>query len=280
MTRSASTCTGRSSPPLAVDQLPGYLWAMPRAPKNQIIEPTRLPIVAPSILSADFANMEAECRSVLSDDAGGDAGPDGADSLHLDVMDGKFVPNLTMGPDMIRAIRRSFPSVTLDVHLMVTDPVDFIQSFADAGADHFTFHVEPALGIMKSRDEISAPPHYDVRDVAERVRTAGMSAGLAINPPTPVEAIDEFLPDFDLILVMSINPGFSGQAFMDETLDTARRLRGLLGDWQRLEMDGGVSPANAGKVRQAGCDTLVAASAIFGKAPPERLDVIRALRGD
>jgi len=252
---------------------------MPHAPQNQIIEPTSLPIVAPSILSADFANMQAECRTVLGNDAGGDAGPDGASALHLDVMDGKFVPNLTMGPDMIRAVRRAFPNVTIDVHLMVTDPIDFIQSFADAGADHFTFHIEPALGIMKSRGKVGAPPHYDARDVAERVRTAGMSAGLAINPPTPIDAIEEFITEFDLILVMSINPGFSGQAFMEETLDRTRRVRGLLGDSQRLEMDGGITPANAARVRQAGCDTLVAASAIFGQPPAKRLDVIRALRG-
>lgn len=252
---------------------------MPFAQRNEITDPTSLPIVAPSILSADFANMEAECKTVLSNVVGGTAGPEGASTLHLDVMDGKFVPNLTMGPDMIRAIRRAFPQATLDVHLMVTDPIDYIQSFADAGADHFTFHIEPALGIMRSKGEVVSPPHYDVRDVAERVRTAGMTVGLAINPPTPIEAIEPFLPDFDMILVMSINPGFSGQAFMPETLDTTRRLRSLLKDSQRLEMDGGVAPTNAAQVREAGCDTLVAASAIFGKPPAERLDVIRTLRG-
>lgn len=252
---------------------------MPRAARNQITDPASLPIVAPSILSADFANLAAECHTVLSRDAGGDAGAEGADTLHLDVMDGKFVPNLTMGPDMIRAVRRAFPGVTLDVHLMVTDPLDFIQSFADAGADHFTFHLEPALGIMQSKGQVTAPPRYDVRDVAERVRASGMSAGLAINPPTPIEAIEPYLPDFDLILVMSINPGFSGQAFMPETLDTVRRLRAQLTASQRLEMDGGVGPDNAERVRRAGCDTLVAASAIFGRPGPERRGVIRALRG-
>lgn len=252
---------------------------MPRAPRNQITNPSSLPIVAPSILSADFCNMEAECRTVLCGDVGGDAGDAGASVLHLDVMDGKFVPNLTMGPDMIKAIRRSFPEVTLDVHLMVTDPIDSIQSFADAGADHFTFHLEPALGIMKSKGEVSAPPHYDVADVAERVRTAGMTVGLAINPPTPIGAIEEFIHLVDMILVMSINPGFSGQAFMEETLATTRHIRERLTGSQRLEMDGGVSPANAQMVREAGCDTLVAASAIFGKTPADRLDVIRALRG-
>jgi ribulose-phosphate 3-epimerase len=252
---------------------------MNRALHNQIIEPSSLPIVAPSILSADFSNMETECKTVLCADAGGDAGPEGANTLHLDVMDGKFVPNLTFGPDMIRAVRRSFPNVTLDVHLMVTDPADFIQSFADAGADHFVFHVEPSLGIMKSKGAVTAPPHYEVRDIAERVRTAGMSVGLAINPPTPVAAIDEFLPEFDMILVMSINPGFSGQAFMEETLQTTRHIRDRLNSSQRLEMDGGVSPANAQIVREAGCDVLVAASAIFGKPASERLGAIRALRG-
>jgi len=252
---------------------------MAQASRNEILNPTSLPIVAPSILSADFANMAAECRSVLCDAVGGEAGPEGARTLHLDVMDGKFVPNLTMGPDMIHAIRRAFPEATLDVHLMVTDPIDFIEPFAEAGADHFTFHVEPALGIMRSRGEASAPPHYDVRDAAERVRTAGMSVGLAVNPPTPFEAFEKYLPEFDMILVMSIHPGFSGQAFMEETLETAQRIRGRLRSGQRLEMDGGVAPANAQKVRESGCDTLVAASAIFGKPVGERLGAIRALRG-
>ncbi|MCB9837863.1 MAG: ribulose-phosphate 3-epimerase [Phycisphaeraceae bacterium] len=253
---------------------------MARAPRNEILEPTTLPIVAPSILSADFANMAEECRSVLHDEVGGRVGSDGARTLHLDVMDGKFVPNLTMGPDMIRAMRRAFPEVTLDVHLMVTDPQDFIQPFADAGADHFTFHIEPALGIMKSKGEPTAPPHYDVRDIAERVRTAGMTAGLAINPPTPVEAIEPLLAEFDMILVMSINPGFSGQKFMPETLETTRWIRQRLRGAQRLEMDGGVNPENAAAVRRAGCDTLVAASAIFGRPAGERLGIIRALRDD
>ena len=252
------------------------------APRNQIVKPSSLPIVAPSILSADCANMEAECRTVLCDEAGGDAGSEGARTLHLDVMDGKFVPNLTVGADMIQALRRAFPNVTLDVHLMVTDPIGFIQPFADAGADHFTFHAEPALGIMKSMGEVSAPPHYDIRDVAERVRTAGMTVGLAINPPTPIEAIEAIsscLPEFEMILVMSINPGFSGQVFIEQTLVKTRHIRDRLNDSQRLEMDGGVTPANAQQVREAGCDTLVAASAIFGKPPSERLDAIRALRG-
>src|SRR5690606_487393 len=134
-----------------------------------------LPLIAPSILSADFARMGEECRGVLCA---------GADLLHLDVMDGHFVPNLTMGPDMCRALRKAFPKVFLDVHLMVTDPGRFIEPFVAAGANNLTFHVE-----------IGEPDK--LRALAERIRRLGANAGLAINPPTPVERILPLVPDFD-----------------------------------------------------------------------------------
>lgn len=222
---------------------------------NLFTHPSRLPLIAPSILSADFARMGEECRGVM------DAG---ADLLHLDVMDGHFVPNLTMGPDMAKGLRRALPGVFLDVHLMVSDPSRFVDPFADAGANHLTFHIE-------------AVPGPAAVELAARVRARGMTAGIAVNPPTPIDSVQAIAGAFDLILVMSVNPGFSGQAFITGTLDKTRRAR----SWSsaRVEMDGGVSVENAGEVRAAGCDVLVAASAIFGQPAAARAGVIAKLRG-
>lgn len=201
--------------------------------------------------------------------------------LHLDVMDGHFVPNLTMGPALCRSLRRAFPKTLLDVHLMVTNPQQCIEPFAQAGADHLTFHIEPASLHYRSRTGAGGGPRgegYDAERVAEEVRAAGMTAGLAINPPTPFEQIQKFIPAFDMILVMSVNPGFSGQAFIEESLNTTRRVKELLRDDQRLEMDGGISTVNAASVRKAGCDVLVAASAIFNKPAEERGHIVASLR--
>lgn len=231
--------------------------------------PPRLPLIAPSILSADFARMGEDCREVLA--AGGDL-------LHIDVMDGHFVPNLTMGPALVASLRKALPEAFLDVHVMVTDPGQYVKPFAAAGANHLTFHIEPVLDPRSGTGLSPLSQGYDPRRLADEVRAAGMTAGLAINPPTPVESILDLVSAFDLILVMSVNPGFSGQAFIPAVLDKVRRIKPLLRPSQRLQMDGGLAPDTAAEARRAGCDVIVAASAIFGQPVDKWPGIIRSLR--
>ncbi|RAI29684.1 ribulose-phosphate 3-epimerase [Rhodoplanes serenus] len=217
---------------------------------------TPLPLkIAPSILSADFARLGEEIRAI---DAAG------ADWIHVDVMDGHFVPNITIGPDVVKALR-PHTGKPFDVHLMIAPCDPYLAAFAAAGADVITVHVEAGPHVHRSLQEI---------------RRLGKRAGVTLNPGTPESTVEHLIDDVDLILVMSVNPGFGGQAFIPAALEKIRRLRALAGDRPiDIEVDGGVTPENAGAVAAAGANVLVAGSAVFkGRTPQAYRDNIAAIR--
>jgi ribulose-phosphate 3-epimerase len=224
-------------------------------PENVFKRPPHLPLIAPSILASDFAKLGAEAADVEAK---------GADLLHVDIMDGHFVPNLTMGPDIVMALARSC-GLMQDVHLMVNNPDVFVESFCKAGAQNLTFHIE-------------VRPGQKAVDLVKRIHDLGCTAGVSLNPQTPVDDLSEVLGIADLILVMSVHPGFTGQAFMPEVLNKVRFLRHELGPHQRLEIDGGIGIRTAHQALEAGADVLVAGAAVFRN--PEREGTIKLLRGD
>ena len=198
--------------------------------------------IAPSVLSADFAQFGEQVLEAVEG---------GSDSIHLDVMDGHFVPNLTFGPPVIKALRQR-TDAAFDVHMMVENPERYLPALAEAKADLITVHVEAVRHLHR---------------VVQQIKDAGMLAGVALNPATPVAAVEEILPDLDLVLVMSVNPGFGGQSFIESSVEKIEHVRRMLderGLTAELQVDGGIGPDNAERVVRAGARMLVAGSAVFG----------------
>jgi ribulose-phosphate 3-epimerase len=198
--------------------------------------------IAPSILSADFGQLAREVQA---------AEAAGADWIHVDVMDGRFVPNITIGPVVVRAVRKA-TKLPVDVHLMIVEPERYLEDFAEAGADILSVHVESSFHLART---------------LQHIRSLGKKAGVVLNPHTPPDSIEYVLERVDLVLVMSVNPGFSGQAFMPEVLPKLQAIRKMIdsrGLDIALEIDGGVAPGTASKVVEAGARVLVAGSAVFG----------------
>ncbi|PID43137.1 MAG: ribulose-phosphate 3-epimerase [Proteobacteria bacterium] len=199
-------------------------------------------LIAPSILSADFTNLGDEIRGV--DEAG-------ADVIHIDVMDGHFVPNITIGPLVVKAVRK-ITVKPLDVHLMIMDADRYIDAFAAAGADWITVHVEACTHLQRT---------------VSRIREHGLKAGVVLNPATPLSTLDYILADIDLVMLMSVNPGFGGQSFLPVTLTKIRALRSIIAQHSPevlIEVDGGVAPETIGPIAEAGAHVFVAGSAIYG----------------
>ena len=208
-------------------------------------------IIAPSILSCDFSKVGAEIKDVEQA---------GAEWLHIDIMDGHFVPNLTIGPPVVKSVRR-VTDLFLDVHLMIEEPVRYAAPFAEAGADLINFHIE-----------VTGSPEETIAEI----RRFGKQVGITIKPKTPVDAISGVLGSVDMVLVMSVEPGFAGQKFMPEVLVKVTELRKLMGPDGQIQIDGGISPETVGDAAAAGANVFVAGSAVFGKE--DRGAVVASLR--
>ena len=212
-------------------------------------------IIAPSLLAANFVRLAEDIAKVEAA---------GADWLHLDIMDGHFVPNLTFGPPIVAAIRK-ITTLPLDVHLMITNPSALVDDFAAAGADWLTVHGE-------------TEPH--LHRLVSRIRELGVRPAIALNPATPANTLEEILPEVDMVLVMSVNPGFGGQKFIPSSIDKIRRLKKQINALNReilIEVDGGINAVTSPLVREAGADVLVAGSAVFGN--DDLAAAIRQIRG-
>ncbi|RKY25388.1 MAG: ribulose-phosphate 3-epimerase [Planctomycetota bacterium] len=216
-----------------------------RLPKTGTIE------VAPSILSADFARLADEINEVASA---------GVNIIHLDVMDGHFVPNITIGPPVIAKLRK-VSNLVFDTHLMISEPAKYAEAFVGAGADHITFHIEV----------VDEP-----ENLIEKLHELGVTVGICLNPKTPVERIEKVARLCDMVLVMTVEPGFGGQDFIPEAAKKIRRVREIVGPETRVEVDGGIDTQSTPIVVSYGADTIVAGSAIFSK--PDRVAAVNAIR--
>ena len=199
--------------------------------------------IAPSILSADFSNLEDQIKEVENG---------GADIIHCDIMDGKFVPNITFGPVVVKAVRR-ITKLPIDVHLMIKDPDNFIEDFVEAGADYISVHQEEVIHLHRT---------------IAKIKELGVKAGVVVNPATPINTLSDILEYVDLVLVMSVNPGFGGQKFIESSLSKIEELKKIREDKNldfEIEIDGGVTSANIEKISNAGCDIFVVGSSVFGE---------------